>query len=81
MSHRVCTIGAAIRFQAADKNGDTLSKDLPGDKGTADVEAAQREISALKVSTHVSYLHLTRAHEVEDLVFRWETNFRTWNNT
>lgn len=46
-----CINLAATRFQAADKNGDELSKDLPGDKGTADVEAAQREISALKVGT------------------------------
>ena len=37
-----------VRFQADDKN-DTSSKGGPGDKGPGDDEAAQREISALKV--------------------------------
>ena len=37
-----------IRFQADDKS-ETSSKGGPGDKGLGDDEAAQREISALKV--------------------------------
>lgn len=37
------------RFQAAEKNSDGLPKELPGDKGEGNAEAAQREIFALKV--------------------------------
>eukprot|EP00903_Cladosiphon_okamuranus_P016240 g14982.t1 len=56
-----------LRFQAADKNGDAHSKDLQGDKGTADMETAQREISALKFSPALSEQRLNESPQFQQL--------------